>query len=96
MSNGAITRSGANTRSALFTLLMLILLCGFISACEDEKEQIIHWQVYRENLNGDYTVWSMPEKPEFNEGFVCWTDKEDNHICVTGKLTIKSFVAGEE
>jgi len=78
-------------------LVLLVLLFSFgLTACEDEKEPIIHWKVFRENIDGDYTMWTMPTEPELDDGFVCWTDDKGNKIKISGKITIQSFVAGEK
>jgi hypothetical protein len=64
-------------------------------ACDDEKKPIIHWKVYRENAPKDFTLWTMAEEPEINGGFVCW-EQEGTDICVSGKITIQSYIAGEK
>jgi hypothetical protein len=83
--------------SAIVALLLILTAAVILVGCdEDEKKPIIHWKVFRENADGNYTMWTMTEKPEAEEGFLCWTEKEGNEICISGKITLQSFIAGEE
>lgn len=83
---------------SIILLIMLLLLCATMSltlvGCDDEKKPVIHWKVYRENAPKDFTIWVMPEEPDIEGAFVCW-EQDGNAVCISGKITIQSFIAGE-
>jgi len=76
-------------------VFLIMIAVATLYGCDDDKKPIIHWKVYRENAPKDFTLWTMPNEPKLKEGFVCW-EQDGNNICVSGKLTIQSYIAGEK
>ena len=72
----------------------LLSMGALLVACDDEKSPVWHYKVYRENFDGTYTLWTMNEKPDRNEGFLCWTKKDGSEFCISGKITIEPYQVG--
>lgn len=82
--------------TAYVLLVLLLSAIGiFLPGCDDEDKPVWHYKVYRENLNDDTnTMWIMQEKPEMDEGFLCWEKDGGGEFCISGKITIDTYQVG--
>ena len=83
-------------KGAIRIAVVALILCVFTLGCDEDEKPVYHWKVFRENSDGNYTMWSMPKKPKMENGFACWDLDDGTSICISGKLTIESYQVGGE
>ena len=81
----------------IITLALVIGFTTVLTGCDDDGPQkIIHYRVYRENSDKSQTLWVVPTEPETKGALVCWRKDDGMQFCISGKITIEQFVAGEK
>lgn len=80
-----------------FVLLLIICVLGMtLIACDEDKKPIFHYKIYQEKADGSYILWTMKDKPKFDNGFVYWEQEDGNNIYIGGNITVETFKVGEK
>jgi hypothetical protein len=83
------------TEGKVVGLLAAIVFLAFAATvnigCDDQgqEEPSYYFHVYRENLDGTHTRWTLTEVPSTKGAFVCWgAETPSKLMCISGAITV--------